>query len=151
MYLMMSLIHDTVHNHDVVLHTYYRGLPSTPLPSLNSADIALASLFTRRSSIQLAPLPPTPSRNRKSSEPTVGSTPGIGRLRTSLRPDSSDSDDPAVNVVINGSPNTGRRRTQSLLSLKSPIKTKRRESVPQSQGASSSSQVSKGIPRPPYM
>lgn len=116
----------------------HRGLPTTPIPSLTTADVALASKFSRRSSLSFAPLPLTiPLRQRKNSAPTKAPNPFLSHLNLNAIGDSSDSDDP---TFIKPSPAT-HRRTQSLFSGK-PKKSASVLDNPTPKGV---------VPRKPYM
>lgn len=102
-----------------------------------SADIALASVYTKSASFhsQLS-LPPRPPGARKLSEPT-GLTP-LKRRKSSAgtasrQPDGSDSDEPKQEV-FEKPPALPRRRTQSFLPVGNPIaKQKRKMSGPELQ------------------
>ena len=138
---------------------YYRGLHSTPLPALMSADIALASVYTKSASIlSQSALPPRhPGRARKLSEP-IEPTP-LRRRRSSAgsvssrQTDGSDSDDPKGEL---GEKPSGpvRRRTQSFLPLGTQTKRKTSGSDLQSIDESSKKAVAAANSRtfrPAYM
>lgn len=137
---------------------YYRGLHSTPLPALMSADIALASVYTKSASIHSqSSLPPRPpGRTRKFSEPIE---PTFQRRRSSIgsassrQTDGSDSDDPKGEL---GEKPSGpvRRRTQSFLPIGTPTKRKTSNSDLQSIDESSKRAVAAANSRtfrPAYM
>ena len=116
-----------------------RGLHSTPLPALKSADIALASVYTKSASFHgQSSLPPRPPGARKLSEPTE-LTPlkrrksSLGTSSSPRQPDGSDSDEPRQEVFEKPSA-LPRRRTQSFLPVGNPIaKQKRKMSGPELQ------------------
>ena len=112
-----------------------RGLHSTPLPALMSADIALASVYTKSASASSLP-PPAPGP-RKLSEPIVG-LPSLRRRKSSVgvskRPDGSDSDETGHDVAESSknSPTSYRRRARTMLPTGNPIiKHKRQVSGPE--------------------
>ena len=125
-----------------------------------SADIALASVYTRSASFHgQSSLPPRPPGARKLSEPTA-LTP-LKRRKASIgtaprQPDGSDSDEPKQEVVekLSALP---RRRTQSFLPVGNPImKQKRKMSGPDLQSKDEASMkavapVNTRTFRPAYM
>lgn len=115
-----------------------RGLHSTQLPALVSADIALASVYTRSASFRSS-RPPRAVRLRKLSEPGTSYSPLRGRkysyadTGTSRQPDGSDSDEGRHDVIENfkqSSVPQQRRKTQSFLPVGNQVtKQKRKFSV----------------------
>ena len=110
-----------------------RGLHSTQLPALVSADIALASVYTRSASFRSS-RPPHTARSRKLSEPGIQYSPLRGRkssyadIGTSRERDGSDSDEGRHDAIENFVPQRG--RTQSFLPVGNQVaKQKRKMSI----------------------
>ena len=123
------------------IHSLYlrRGLHTTPLPAMMSADIALASVYTRSASFRSSSLQANTTSGRKLSDSGLTSPlrrPTLTSVNSSRQQqDGSDSDEGRHGVA--SKPEAvplSRRRTQSFLPIGNPLpRQKRKMSGPELQ------------------